>query len=154
MPGESPELVPPQKIYTDERGRIVSLPPFPATGVLIIESEPGAVRGNHFHQQESHLMHVVSGRMIYLEESASGTVAATEVKAGETVISGRGRAHCTVFPERTVMCVLNDVDRTGNRYEDEVVRVAPLDQRIDLSRFLGPDFALVRATPAAVQEKG
>ena len=154
MPSESPELIAPQNIYADDRGRIVSLPPFPATGVLIIESEPGAVRGNHFHAQESHLMHVVSGRMIYLEESASGTVAATEVKAGETVISERGLAHCTVFPERTVICVLNDVDRTGHRYEDEVVRVEPLDQRIDLGRFVGPDFALVRASPAAVQKKG
>jgi len=149
VPDEHPETIPPQNIYSDERGRIVSLPPFPATGVLVIESEPGAVRGNHLHQHESHLMYVVSGRMIYLEETERGTVVATEVGAGETVISPRGRAHCTVFPERTVICVLNDVDRTGARYEEEVVRVAPLDQRVDLSHLIGADLPLVRPAVAA-----
>lgn len=145
---------PPQGVFEDERGRIIALPSFSATGALIIESEPGAVRGNHFHQHESHLMYVISGRMVYIEESAPGNVTAVDVKAGETVISKRGRAHCTVFPERTVLCVLNDVDRTGSRYEEEVVRVEPLDQRIDLSRFVGSDFKLVRPTVAVVHEEG
>lgn len=129
MPGEI--IVPADAVYADERGRIIALPHFDTAGAMVIESQPGAVRGNHYHLHESHLMYVVSGLMIYLEEDPDGKLIVTEVGPGESVISPKGAAHATVFPEQTVFVALSDWDRRGHRYEDEVIRVPPLEHRAE-----------------------
>jgi mannose-6-phosphate isomerase-like protein (cupin superfamily) len=123
----------PEGVYADARGRIIALPDFPTKHAMIIECNTGAVRGNHYHHHESHLMYVVSGRMIYLEQQADGEIRTLDVKPGEAVVSPVSLAHTTVFPEPTVIAVLSDVDRGGERYENEVVRVDPLQHQVDIS---------------------
>ncbi|ANS70524.1 hypothetical protein SLINC_8300 [Streptomyces lincolnensis] len=128
-------ILPPEGVYRDARGEIINLPPFPTVGVLVINSRRTAVRGNHWHANESHLMYVASGRMLYIEEDENGELFTLEMGSQDAVVSPRGRAHCTVFLEDSVIVVLSDADRTGRRYEDEVVRVPPLNERLDLSRY-------------------
>ncbi|GGM86946.1 cupin domain-containing protein [Dactylosporangium sucinum] len=130
---ETDKILPPEAVYPDARGRIIALPAFPTSHAMIIESGPGAVRGNHYHHHESHLMYVVSGRMLYIEEQAGGDLMTLDVGPGQAVVSPRGLAHCTVFPVETVIAVLSDVDRSGANYEAEVVRVEPLQRRADIS---------------------
>lgn len=130
------QTIPPEAVYTDLRGRIIALPHFDTAGTMVIESETGAVRGNHYHLNESHLMYVVSGRMIYIEEDADGGISVAEVGPGESVISPKGVPHTTVFPEHTVFVALSDWDRRGRRYEDEIVRVAPLEERPEVAPYL------------------
>ncbi|MBC2869778.1 cupin domain-containing protein [Streptomyces mexicanus] len=139
-----PRTLPPEAVHTDPRGRIITLPPFDTAGTTVIESEPGAVRGNHYHRHESHLMYVVSGRMIYIEEDAEQRISVAEIGPGQSVVSPRGVAHTTVFPERTVFVTLSDWDRRGRRYEDEVVRVAPLEDRPEVAPYLEGIGELVR----------
>jgi len=133
------KILVPEGIYADARGRIIALPEFPTAHAMIIESTVGAVRGNHYHHHESHLMYVVSGRMIYLEQQEDGETLMLDVEPGGAVVSPRGLAHATVFPERSVIAVLSDVDRGGDRYESEVVRVDPLQHQVDISHlYSGP----------------
>lgn len=126
-------IVAPLGVHTDERGSIVSLPAFPTVASTVIESRAGAVRGNHYHRDESHLMYVISGLMLYLEEDGSGSLAAFEVGPGESVVSPPGAPHATVFLEDTIFVALSDVDRSGHRYEGGVVRVRPLQERPEIS---------------------
>jgi len=126
-------VVEPEGVYPDARGRIVALPEFPTAHSMIIESVRGAVRGNHYHHDESHLMYVVSGRMIYIEEQPGGELVTLDVTPGQAVVSPRGHAHTTIFAEPSVIAVLSDVDRRGSHYEEQVVRVEPLQHRVDLS---------------------
>lgn len=130
------EVIPPDAVHIDDRGEIVALPHFDTAGTMVIESEPGAVRGNHYHQNESHLMYVVSGRMIYIEEDEKRQITVADVRPGQSVISPAGAPHCTVFPEKTVFVALSDQDRRGRRYEDEVVRVRPLEERPEVAEYL------------------
>lgn len=130
---DNDKILAPGGVFPDARGRIVALPDFPTAHSMIIESVRGAVRGNHYHHHESHLMYVVSGRMIYIEEQDGGELLTLDVGPGQSVVSPRGLAHTTVFPEPSVIAVLSDVDRGGARYEEQVVRVDPLQHRVDLS---------------------
>jgi quercetin dioxygenase-like cupin family protein len=129
-------IVPADATHADSRGKIIALPYFTTAGTMVIESQPGAVRGNHYHLNESHLMYVVSGRMLYIEEDADQTVTVAEVGPGESVISPKAVPHATVFPEYTVFVTLSDWDRRGHRYEDEVVRVDPLENRPEVAGYL------------------
>jgi quercetin dioxygenase-like cupin family protein len=130
-----PRILTPQATFTDARGRIISLPEFRSAGALVIESRAGAVRGNHLHQHESHLQHMLSGTMIYLERSADGALYSARVGPGQGVVSERGVAHCSVFTEDSVFVVLSDTDRTGDKYENEIVRVEPLHADLDLAGY-------------------
>lgn len=129
-------IVPADAVYADSRGKIIALPYFNTAGTMVIESQPGAVRGNHYHLNESHLLYVVSGRMHYIEEDAAQKTTVAEVGPGESVISPKGAPHATVFPEYTVFVTLSDRDRRGHRYEDEVVRVDPLENRPEVASHL------------------
>ncbi|GGZ24915.1 cupin domain-containing protein [Streptomyces poonensis] len=133
---DSLRILAPTEVHADLRGSITALPHFDTAGTMVIESEAGAVRGNHYHRNESHLMYVVSGRMIYLEEDADHRISVAEVGPGQSVISPKGVPHTTVFPERTVFVTLSDWDRRGRRYEDEVVRVDPLEERPEVAPYL------------------
>lgn len=129
-------IIPAGAVYPDSRGMITALPSFTTAGTMVIESRPGAVRGNHYHLDESHLMYVVSGRMLYIEENPDHTLTTAEVGPGESVVSPKGAPHATVFPEHTVFVTLSDTDRRGRRYEDEVVRVDPLQDRPEVAAYL------------------
>ncbi|WP_158843542.1 cupin domain-containing protein [Saccharothrix deserti] len=132
----SEQIILPEAVHADDRGRIIALPPFAAAGAMVIESVAGAVRGNHYHVNESHLMYVVSGLMIYIEEGLDKSLMVTEVGPGQSVISPPGASHCTVFAADTVFVALSDRDRRGDKYEGEVVRVAPMERRPEVADHL------------------
>jgi quercetin dioxygenase-like cupin family protein len=142
------QIIPAEAVYTDARGAIVALPHFDTAGTMVIESEPGAVRGNHYHLHESHLMYVVTGKMIYIETDAEQRVSVAEVLPGQSVVSPAGAPHCTVFPEHTVFVTLSDWDRRGRRYEDEVVRVAPMEELPEVAEYLKGIDTLITAPKA------
>lgn len=127
------DILPADGLFLDARGQIANLPPFTTIGVTVITSERGAVRGNHYHLHESHLMYVVSGLMVYIEEDADGRTHVCEVGPGGAVVSPPRAPHCTVFPERTVFVTLSDWDRRGQNYEDEVVRIDPMERRTEVA---------------------
>ncbi|NGO06894.1 cupin domain-containing protein [Streptomyces sp. HC44] len=133
---DTAQIIPPEAVHADLRGTITALPHFDTAGTMVIESEAGSVRGNHYHLNESHLMYVVSGRMIYLEEDDDRGISVADVGPGESVISPKGVPHATVFPEHTVFVTLSDWDRRGHRYEDEIVRVDPLEERPEVAPYL------------------
>jgi oxalate decarboxylase/phosphoglucose isomerase-like protein (cupin superfamily) len=126
----------PQAVYADQRGRIVTLPEFQTAESTVIESRAGAVRGNHYHSEETHLMYVVSGLMLYIEQTDDGGLRTLELLPGESVVTPAGAPHCTLFPEDTVFVTLSDVTRAGDAYEQAVIRVPALHEHPDMRRYV------------------
>lgn len=140
----SPQILIPKDINVDKRGRIITLPTFATRETTLIESYAGAVRGNHYHLDESHLMYVVTGKMIYIEQSEETGLQVVELGPGESVVTPAGAAHCTLFPEDTVFVTLSDALRADGAYETSVVRIKPMHELAEVRQWLDrmPDLLL------------
>jgi oxalate decarboxylase/phosphoglucose isomerase-like protein (cupin superfamily) len=147
----SRQILSPKDINVDQRGRIITLPTFTTLETTLIESRAGAVRGNHYHLDESHLMYIVTGRMIYLEQSDSTELQVVELGPGESVVTPAGAAHCTLFPEDTVFVTLSDALRADGAYETSVVRIKPMHELAEVRKWLDrmPHLLLPDARPSA-----
>lgn len=91
-------------IINEERGRIIPVADGDFKTVMIIESKKGAIRANHFHRSDSHIMHIVSGCMRYVEEH-HGFLEEKTLRAGDSVLTLPGIPHAAEFLEDTVMVV-------------------------------------------------
>jgi oxalate decarboxylase/phosphoglucose isomerase-like protein (cupin superfamily) len=145
------QVLAPQAVYADHRGRIVNLPAFPTVESTVIESNAGAVRGNHYHRDETHLMYVVSGLMLYIEQDGDRRLHVVEVRPGESVLTPAGVPHCTFFPEDTAFVTLSDVSRAGEAYEQAVIRVTPLHEHPDVRRYIAdaPRLLMAKVPPTS-----
>ena len=116
----------------DPRGVIESLCDEPVHSVLRIFSKAGSVRSNHYHKTDWHICYVVSGRMEYyaLDRDGHKLPEVRTVLAGEYVHTGPNVEHTTVFPEDTVLLVFAGNKRDREGYEDDLVRVGNLAERI------------------------
>lgn len=127
----------PMVLARDERGEIERLGEGPWRSVLRISSKAGTVRANHYHQHDSHLCFLESGKLRYLYRPlrhAAGKSAYDEAVPLEEIIILPGQlfytppqvAHAMHFLEDSVFYALTP--RTGDReeYEGDVVRVVLL----------------------------
>jgi mannose-6-phosphate isomerase-like protein (cupin superfamily) len=130
------QILSPKDVNVDQRGRIITLPKFTTVETTLIESRAGAVRGNHYHLDESHLMYIVTGRMIYIEQGESDGLQVVELGPGESVVTPAGAPHCTLFPEDTVFVTLSDAVRADGAYETSVVRIKPLHEAAEIREWL------------------
>lgn len=118
------------KIYEDERGRIIDVSDMEFHGLQIIESKKGSVRSNHFHKKGGHLLYVVSGKMEYKEQPARKigdkyfpySNVLKIINAGESVFTGPMIAHKTTFLEDSVLVCCSTLSRSGNGYTDDLVK--------------------------------
>ena len=112
------------KIYEDERGRIIDVADMKFESVQIIESKAGTVRSNHYHKKGGHLLHILSGSMIYSEIPVNkGEGKIVIYNAGESVFTGPMLIHRTYFPEDTVMICCSTLKRGNGGYNRDLVRV-------------------------------
>lgn len=109
--------------FTDARGVITNVLDEPLNSVVHITSATGAIRGNHFHREETHWSYIVTGSMEYLELPAAqaGEPERTIVKAGEMVFSPAGHPHAMRFLEPSTFLALTSRRRTGGRYDEDTV---------------------------------
>lgn len=112
--------------YKDDRGIITNVLTQPCGSVVIITSEPNTVRANHWHKEDAHLCHVLSGSVHYYEREVGSTREPDYVlvKAGQSFITGPNREHAMKFTERTVFLTLGKLSRTPKEYEADLVRLA------------------------------
>src|SRR5258708_7725578 len=85
---ERAPLIPNIQRDTDTRGGILSIVDEPVKNVSIITCTAGAIRSNHYHHTDWHLMYVLEGRIDYFFRDVDG--AADEyiwVKKGDNVFS-------------------------------------------------------------------
>lgn len=112
------------KAYRDERGEIIDIAEMDFKALQIIYSKKGSVRSNHYHKEGAHLLFVLSGKMRYLERRAASndTIVESFIRAGDSVFTGPMMTHATEFLEDTVLICCATIRRSGDAYEQDLVR--------------------------------
>jgi quercetin dioxygenase-like cupin family protein len=111
----------------EERGRIIPVAEGLWKTVLVIESKKGAIRANHYHKRDTHLMHILSGRARYVELAEAGGCAPPVftvdrvVGPGGQILTGPDVPHAMEFLEDTVMIVCSTQVRDKETYLNEIV---------------------------------
>jgi quercetin dioxygenase-like cupin family protein len=114
-------------IYKDERGEIIDVWEGDFKALQLIFSKKGTVRSNHYHKTGGHLLHVLKGKMRYLEKPVDGgEVEDTIINEGDSVFTGPRLIHTTEFLENTVLICCATAKRSGSAYDDDLVRVPSL----------------------------
>ncbi len=124
-------IVPLHPPYTDSRGEIQPLVDMDMKSCVLISSRTGAVRANHYHRTDWHFCYVLSGSIEYYHRPVGSTAepARVTIKAGQLFFTPPMVEHAMVFPEDTVFLTLGRNSREQEKYEDDVVRIDPIEPR-------------------------
>ncbi len=92
--------------------------------ILLITSEAGAVRANHYHKKDSHYAYLLSGKMEYSERPVSGDGTQTAVlSVGDMVFTPPQMIHAMRFLEASVFLAMATESRSQEDYEADTVRI-------------------------------
>lgn len=108
----------------DARGSIRTIAEGEFRTVQIIESKKGAIRANHYHKIDSHVMYILSGKARYVEFGigADGGAAFEQIMvAGDSVTTPPLNPHGMEFLEDTVMVVASKNARNLESYTADIV---------------------------------
>ena len=108
----------PGPAFSDMRGDITNLIAQPLQHVALITSRPGAVRGNHVHQTDSHFTYLVSGKAWYYQE-VDGEVEACEMKVGDLILTPVGVPHALVFDTESAFLAFCTAERMDGKYQED-----------------------------------
>lgn len=105
------------------RGRIVPIADGEFRSVMLIESKAGAVRANHWHKTDSHVMHIISGKARYVEVADGAIVNEVMAVPGTSILTEPLIPHAMEFLEDTVMVVCARNERDTETYLNDIVKV-------------------------------
>ena len=98
-------------------------------GVSLIESNEGAIRSNHWHREDAHVLYVIKGAMLYFEAEYSEPMQLPTiptpylVREGSAIYTGSKKLHATAFERETLLLSISRQGRTHDSHEQDVVRV-------------------------------
>jgi len=120
-----PEIIKITNRYEDARGLIENItPPESIKDILWITGIKGAVRGNHYHKEDTHYCYVASGRIKYSwQEHDSGEVHEVILVPGDLVVSTPMQKHRFEFLEDGAFIAMATKSREQENYESDTVRV-------------------------------
>jgi quercetin dioxygenase-like cupin family protein len=107
--------------FVDARGEITNLLEEPIAHITLIDSRAGALRGNHFHQEDSHWTYLVSGKFEY-SEMHDGVVETTVMEPGDMVFSPALVPHAMKFSEESVFFAFTTKERDAGKYDEDLHR--------------------------------
>ena len=107
--------------FTDKRGSISNILTWPVQHVALITSTPGAVRGNHVHQTDSHFTYLLSGRARY-HQLVDGVPESCEMNTGDLILTPAGVPHALVFSEESVFLAMCTAQRMDGKYQEDTQR--------------------------------
>jgi quercetin dioxygenase-like cupin family protein len=110
--------------YVDERGIIDLLLPEGVTikNALYITGKPGAVRGSHYHTNDTHYCVCIGGKIEYTWKSGKeeGTVV---LESGDMVFTPQEEKHKFTFLTDGIFIALATESRASKDYEKDTIRV-------------------------------
>jgi quercetin dioxygenase-like cupin family protein len=125
LPIPSATMVSLEKPYVDARGSIQNLVHHQLGSAVMIESEPGSVRAEHWHKEDFHYCYVISGELLYFERPVGSRELPTvqRIRAGELFFTPPRVEHSMYFTQRTEFLTLGKLSRTHDAYEADLVRL-------------------------------
>ena len=112
--------------FTDVRGAITKILDngIPIKSILLITSQAGAVRANHYHKKDSHYCYLLSGAMEYSEKPVEGGDIETVILSkGDMVFTPPQMIHAMRFLEPSVFLAMATESRSQEDYEADTVRI-------------------------------
>ncbi len=112
--------------FTDVRGAITKILDNGTAikSILLITSEAGSVRANHYHKKDSHYSYLLSGKMEYSERPvAGGDVETAVLSSGDMVFTPSQMIHAMRFLEPSVFLAMATESRSQEDYEADTVRI-------------------------------
>jgi len=115
--------------YTDARGDILKILDDGKTiikSTLLITSNKGAIRANHYHKKDTHYCYMITGKMEYYEKPVGADESQLQkviVEAGDMVFTPAMHEHAMRFTEDSVFLTLSTEYRPSKAYEEDLVRV-------------------------------
>ncbi len=125
-------IVPLEAPYVDARGVIQNLVHHELGSAVIISSQAGAVRAEHWHREDFHYCYLVSGELLYCERPVGSKEepSKTLIKAGQLFFTGPNIEHSMYFSMDSVFLTLGKLSRTHDAYEKDLVRL--IDRLVDI----------------------
>lgn len=116
------DLEPP---FVDERGAIHPIVDEKMESCVIITSNKGTVRANHFHKTDWHFCHVLSGEIEYYwrETGSEEEPNKITIREGQCFFTPPMVDHAMVFPVDTTFLTLGRNPRDQASYEADVERI-------------------------------
>ena len=123
----------PEVLADDERGIIEQLDAANnSSSVLRITSKAGTVRANHYHQKDSHVCYLISGKIRYVERPAADESAPlTEyiIEPGQLFYTVPMVAHAMEFLEDSEFLAITPRSGDATEYERDIIRVTLIDPK-------------------------
>ena len=111
--------------FIDDRGCLQNLLDTPISSVIYVTSTPGAIRANHYHQDDWHYAYLISGEMIYYHRNVGDTKPPEEVhvKPGDMIYTPPMVEHAMKFLADSTFIAFGGRPRDQESYEADLVRV-------------------------------
>ena len=111
--------------FVDDRGFIQPLVDIPMKSAVIIKSNNGTVRANHYHQTDWHYCTVITGEIKYYWRDHGDTSSPESiiVRSGQTFFTPPMVEHALYFPINTEFIALAKLTRKSKNYEKDTVRI-------------------------------
>ena len=121
----------PEVLADDDRGVIEQLSTVDSdNSVLRITSKKGTVRANHYHQKDSHICYLVSGKIRYVErevDNESAPLVEYIIKPGQLFYTKPMIVHAMEFLEDSEFLAITPRSGDAAEYENDVIRVTLID---------------------------
>ena len=115
--------------YTDARGDILKILDDGKTlikSTLLITSNKGSIRANHYHKKDTHYCYMITGKMEYYEKPVGADKSMMQkviVEAGDVIFTPSMHEHAMRFLEDSAFLTLSTESRPSKAYEEDLVRV-------------------------------
>lgn len=111
--------------FRDARGYIQNLVHAPLGSAVLIYSEKGSIRAEHWHRQDFHFCFLLSGSLLYLERALGSDAipTVTKIVAGQLFFTPPRVEHSMYFTEPSMFLTLGKLSRTHEAYEADLVRL-------------------------------
>ncbi len=118
-------IIPLEDPFKDARGYIQNLVHRPLGSAVLIFSEKGSLRAEHWHKEDFHFCHLLSGSLLYLERPVGSRElpVVTRVEAGQLFFTPPNVEHSMYFTEASTFLTLGKLSRTHEAYEADLVRL-------------------------------
>ena len=118
--------------YVDSRGVIQNLIHHELGSAVIISSNAGAVRAEHWHKEDFHYCYLISGELLYCERPVGSKEDPSKIiiYPGQLFFTGPNVEHSMYFTKDSVFMTLGKLSRTHDSYEQDLVRL--INRLVDL----------------------
>ena len=115
--------------FCDDRGSIQPLLDIDMKSSILITSNPGSVRANHYHETDWHYCYVLSGEIKYYYRPHGDEKLAQElrIKENQMFFTPPMVEHAMVFDKETKFLTWSRNSRLQDVYEADVFRISPIN---------------------------